>query len=48
MMRPMTTTEPPLVLIAGPYRSGTGDDPALLAANVDVMNRAALEVLSIR
>ncbi len=33
-----------LVLVAGPYRSGTGDDPALLAANVETMNRAALEV----
>lgn len=44
MMERMTPTEPLLVLIAGPYRSGTGDDPALLAANVDVMNRAALEV----
>ena len=33
-----------LVLIAGPYRSGTGDDPARLAANVDAMNAAALEV----
>jgi hypothetical protein len=33
-----------LVLVAGPYRSGTGDDPALLAANVEGMNRAALEV----
>ena len=33
-----------LVLVAGPYRSGTGDDPARLAANVEVMSRAALEV----
>jgi hypothetical protein len=33
-----------LVLVAGPYRSGTGDDPALLAANVAAMNRVALEV----
>ena len=33
-----------LVLVAGPYRSGTGDDPARLAANVDAMNAAALEV----
>lgn len=41
----MTATEPLLVLIAGPYRSGTGDDPAKLAANVDAMNRTALEVL---
>jgi hypothetical protein len=35
---------PLLVLVAGPYRSGTGDDPAKLAANVAAMNRAALDV----
>src|SRR5919204_6152268 len=33
-----------LVLVAGPYRSGTGDDPDQLAANVDAMNRVALEL----
>src|SRR4051794_4708540 len=33
-----------LVLVAGPYRSGTGDDPAKLEANVRAMNVAALEV----
>jgi hypothetical protein len=33
-----------LVLVAGPYRSGTGDDPQKLAANVDAMNQAALAV----
>ena len=38
------TDAPLLVLVAGPYRSGTGDEPARLAANVEVMNRAALEV----
>ncbi|HEY6761146.1 MAG TPA: hypothetical protein VI318_16740 [Baekduia sp.] len=32
------------MLVAGPYRSGTGDDPERLAANVATMNRAALEV----
>ena len=26
-----------MILIAGPYRSGTGDDPARLAANVAAM-----------
>jgi hypothetical protein len=31
-----------MILVAGPYRSGTGDDPAKLAANVDAMNQAAL------
>jgi hypothetical protein len=25
-----------MILIAGPYRSGTGDDPAKLAANVEL------------
>jgi len=39
-----TNMQPLLVLVAGPYRSGTGDDPEKLAANVDAMNRAALEV----
>jgi hypothetical protein len=33
-----------LVLVAGPYRSGTGDDPEKLAANVDEMNRVALDL----
>lgn len=33
-----------MVLVAGPYRSGTGDDPAKLAANVVAMNEAALAV----
>lgn len=38
------STESLLVLVAGPYRSGTGDDPDKLAANVAAMNRAALDV----
>jgi hypothetical protein len=33
-----------LVLVAGPYRSGTGDDPERVAANMEAMNSAALEV----
>lgn len=36
--------KPLMVLVAGPYRSGTGDDPAKLAANVDAMNQAALQL----
>jgi hypothetical protein len=35
---------PMMVLVAGPYRSGTDGDPAKMAANVDAMNRAALDV----
>ena len=39
----MTNTRRPLmILVAGPYRSGTGDDPARLAANVRAMNETAL------
>ena len=30
-----------LILIAGPYRSGTGDDPDLLAANLARLEEAA-------
>jgi hypothetical protein len=33
-----------LILVAGPYRSGTDDDPDRLAANVATMNAAALDV----
>ena len=34
-----------MILVAGPYRSGTGDDPVKLAANVDAMtNRLSLVV----
>jgi ADP-ribose pyrophosphatase len=31
-----------MILIAGPYRSGTGDDPAKMAANVRAMEAFAL------
>lgn len=31
-----------MILIAGPYRSGTGDDPAKMAANVQTMEAYAL------
>jgi hypothetical protein len=33
-----------MILVAGPYRSGTGDDPAKMQANVDAMNQTALEL----
>lgn len=33
-----------LILIAGPYRSGTNDDPALIATNVKAMTDTALEL----
>ncbi|BDI34300.1 hypothetical protein CCAX7_63510 [Capsulimonas corticalis] len=33
-----------MILIAGPYRSGTGDDPGKLAANVRMMEELALPI----
>jgi ADP-ribose pyrophosphatase len=33
-----------MILIAGPYRSGTGDDPAKMAANVRHMESFALPI----
>lgn len=39
----MENTNPPLlILVAGPYRSGTNDDPVLIQKNVDAMNETAL------
>lgn len=38
------TNESLMVLVAGPYRSGTGDDPTLIAANLAAMNQAALQL----
>ena len=35
---------PLMILVAGPYRSGTGDDPALIARNMQAMDEAALAV----
>jgi hypothetical protein len=37
-------SEPLMILVAGPYRSGTDGDPARIQANVDAMTRTALEL----
>lgn len=34
-------TRPMLILIAGPYRSGTGDDPSRMAANLRRLEEAS-------
>ena len=39
-----TLTNSMMILIAGPYRSGTGDDPEKLAANVHFMESFALPI----
>lgn len=33
-----------MILVAGPYRSGTGDDPAKIQANVNAMSDMALRL----
>jgi hypothetical protein len=33
-----------MILVAGPYRSGTGDDPTLIAKNVEAMTDASLRL----
>jgi hypothetical protein len=35
---------PLLILVAGPYRSNTGDDPQKIANNLQVMNVASLQL----
>jgi hypothetical protein len=35
---------PLMILVAGPYRSGTNDDPARIAANVTAMTEASLQL----
>ncbi|MFI5153294.1 MAG: hypothetical protein ACHQET_08185 [Chitinophagales bacterium] len=43
----MQETKSMLILVAGPYRSGTNDNPILIAANVKKMTDWALKLYSI-
>ena len=36
-----------LILVAGPYRSGTNDDPKLIQANVKFMSEIALKIYDV-
>lgn len=36
--------QPLMILVAGPYRSGTNDEPAKIAANVSAMTEVALRL----
>ena len=36
-----------MILVAGPYRSGTNDDPVLITANVKAMTDTAFEIYRI-
>jgi hypothetical protein len=40
-MHRQSSTKPQLILIAGPYRSGTDDDPARMADNLKTLEQAA-------
>lgn len=40
----METQKPLIILIAGPYRSGTNDDPYLMARNLDRLESFALPI----
>jgi hypothetical protein len=40
----MTDLKPLIILIAGPYRSGTNDDPTLIAKNLDRLESYALPI----
>ncbi len=40
----LESDNPLMVLVAGPYRSGTRDDPALIERNMRTMDEAALAV----
>lgn len=35
---------PKMILVAGPYRSGTNDDPTLIAKNVEAMTETSLQL----
>lgn len=39
-----TQSKPMMILIAGPYRSGTNDDPVLIQKNVEAMESYALAI----
>ncbi|MCA2214017.1 DUF4406 domain-containing protein [Jidongwangia harbinensis] len=42
----MSAQKPLLILIAGPYRSGTGGDPELIAANLARLEEAAWPIFA--
>ena len=42
----MPETRPLMILIAGPYRSGTNDDPKKIAANVEIFHPIAERLLT--
>jgi hypothetical protein len=39
-----SATQPLIILVAGPYRSGTNNDPQLIAKNLDRLEQFSLQV----
>lgn len=44
MTSSQSASRPLIILVAGPYRSGTNDDPALIACNLERLEKAAFQV----
>ena len=44
MLKDKVIASPLMILVAGPYRSGTNDDPVLIARNVQAMTDMALRL----
>ena len=44
MANTQSAAAPLIILVAGPYRSGTNDDPSLIARNLDRLEQAAFQV----
>ncbi len=43
-MEPSEPSTPLMILVAGPLRGGTGDDPELIQRNIDAMTEIALDL----
>lgn len=43
-MNPAQANQPQMILVAGPYRSGTNDQPELIQKNVEFMSEIALKI----
>lgn len=44
---PAQANQPQMILVAGPYRSGTNDQPELIQKNVDFMSEIALKIYAL-
>ena len=44
MSNSTSATQPLIILVAGPYRSGTNNDPQLIAKNLDRLEQFSLQI----